>query len=73
MDQFSPWRYVHQRTSVHLPRTIHGAGNRESPAIYAGLDPDFTEAAFDHLDVANMSNGGTSYCADTVRTFARGA
>lgn len=68
---FSPYRFIHQRTGIHLPSTIRSAGDHKDSST--DLDPDFKEASFDHLDLVGMSDGGTIYCADAIRTFEYGA
>lgn len=71
IDAFSYWRFAHQRSSVWLPDTIHGA--EPTTTSRSLLDPAFAEAAFEHLDATGMSEEATRYCGAAINTFTYGS
>lgn len=67
---FSEWRFSHQRF-IFQPRTLVSVEHQQ--ASTSELDPDYVEAAFEHLDAVGMSHGATRYCGAAVDTFQYGA
>lgn len=72
LSPFSDRRFIHN-TTVFLPRTLCSVAPRDNCSLLADTDAGFREAGFEQLDAADMSEGGSTYCAEALRAFWHGA